>query len=190
MILTAVADTTDPAGRRLTAPRLRAALFALVGVTFATLWVSFRSTYDEQSSFDLNLVVGFSAALALLAAALPAFAHMVGASIVVHVSLIPAAGAAIGSVANLVEDGLRVEEAFWGFVAGAALMTLGLIALAAVIARAVRGRRRLLAAIPLGTMAAITFYPTVGGAVMLATWAGAAVLALRGYGSDREPAAG
>lgn len=158
---------------------MRAALFALVGVVFFVHWIVTDPTYEGSKSMnDWNFVLGFSAALLLLAFALPLFAQLVGGRSVFRVSLVPAAGAAIASLSNVLEDGLRMDWAFFGFVLGTACVVLGLLTLTAVIAFGGRGGHRLLALIPAGTMAAVIFYVIAGGILMMTTWLAAAALAL------------
>ena len=154
----------------------RAAFFAFVGVLFFVPGNGHELSESEMS--DWNNVLAFSAALLALAFALPMFAQLVDDHRVLRVSIVPAAGAALSSLANVLEDGLDLGWAFWGFVLGAAIIELGLLALTVVIARTGHGSRRLLALVPAGTVAAITFYATAGGILMLATWLAAATVAL------------
>ncbi len=156
----------------------RAALFILVGVVFFVDWVLADPGYEaSESRFAWDHVLAFSAALLGLAAALPVFARLAGGPGVSRAALVGAAGAALGSLTNILEDGLQMEWAFYGFVLSAALMLLGLLALIVVIAVTGR-RRRPLALIPAGTMAAILFYVPAGGSLMLATWLAAAAIAV------------
>ena len=155
----------------------RAALFSSVGVAFFAHWVLADPGYDASESQDEWLhVLGFSAALLGLALALPAFALMAGAQLVLRIAFVAGAGAGLGSLANILEDGLRLDWAFFVFVLGSAILVLGLLDLTVAVIR--RSDRRLLALIPAGTLAAIIFYVPVGGVVMLVTWLLAAALAL------------
>ena len=123
-------------------------------------------------------VLAFSAALLSLAFALPLLARLAGGQRVVRVSLVPAAGAALGSFANVLEDGLGMDWAFWAFVVSTGLIVLGLVAFAVVMVRDSRGRDRLLALIPAGTLAGILVYVAAGGIVLFLTWLAAAAVAL------------
>jgi len=82
----------------------------------------------------------------------------------------------LSSVANVLEDGLKMEWAFFAFILGAAIMHIGLLAL--TIALLALGGRRHFALVPAATIVAILIYPIAGGPIMLATWLVAAALAL------------
>jgi membrane protease YdiL (CAAX protease family) len=87
-----------------------------------------------------------------------------------------AAGAVLSSIANVLEDGLKMEWAFFAFVAGLAIIELGLLALA--FALVARGGQRHFALVPAGTIAGILFFVPAGGPLLLATWLLAAGLAV------------
>jgi hypothetical protein len=158
---------------------IRAALFALMGVVFFVNWTVCDPTYEgSKCTDDWNVVLGFSAMFLLLAIAVPLFARLVGGRSVFRVSLVPAGGAALASLSNILEDGLKIDAAFFGFVLGTAGIILGLLALTAVIVFGGRGGDRFLALVPAGTMAAVIFYVIAGGILMLITWLAAAALAL------------
>ena len=82
----------------------------------------------------------------------------------------------LGSVANMLEDGFKLEWAFFAFVLGTLIMHIGLLALA--VALVTRASRRHFAFVPFGTSAAILLYVAAGGPKMLVTWLVAAALAL------------
>jgi hypothetical protein len=158
---------------------LNAALFACVGVAFLLHWVLADPGFEaSDTQDDWRYVLGFSAALLSLAVALPVFARLVGIRDVLRVSLVAAAGAALSSTANILEDGLHMGWAFYVFVLGTGALGLGLVALAAAIAAFVQGNGRLTALVPVGTLAAILFYVHAGGPVMFATWLAAAAFAV------------
>ncbi len=158
---------------------MRPALFALVGVSFLAHWVIADPSYDvSETQDDWPYVLGFSAAIGSLAIALPLCGKLVGGRGVFRVSLVPAAGAALDSVANIFEDGLGMEWVFFVFVLGSAIMLLGLLALTIVTAYVGHGAYRLLALVPAGTMLGIIAYVVAGGPILLVTWLGAAVVAL------------
>jgi len=158
---------------------LNAALFAFVGVAFLLHWILADPGFGESDAQDeWSHVLGFSAALLALAVALPLFARLVGRRDVLRVSPVAAAGAAVSSAANIVEDGLHMGWAFFVFVAGTGALGLGLIALTTAIAIVAQGSRRLTALVPAGTLAALIFYVHAGGPVMFATWFAAAVFAI------------
>jgi hypothetical protein len=94
------------------------------------------------------------------------------------VSFVVAAGGALSSFANVLEDGLQIGWAFFVVVLGTAIMELGLLALTVGVAIGRRGGHRLLALVPAGTMAAIGFYVIAGGVLMLASWFAAGAMAL------------
>jgi len=158
---------------------MRAAFFALVGVAFFAFWVLADPSYEETASqSEWKWVLTFSGVLLLLAFALPMLAQLVGEPVLFRVSLVPAAGVALSSFANIVEDGLQVEWFFYVFVLGSAIQLLGNLALTAAVAFVGRGRRRYLAIVPAGTVAAIILFVVAGGLIMLATWLTAAAFAL------------
>ena len=161
------------------AQMIRVALFSLVGVLFMSLWLRYPPTYGQSDSqSDWHLVLGFSAGLLCLAFALPMFAQLVGSRRAFRASLVPASGAVLGSVSNVLEDGLQIGWAFWGFILSLAIIDLGLLALTGVIAFVSRGGHRLLGVVPATTLAGVTFYVAAGGILMLAAWLAAAALAL------------
>jgi len=159
---------------------LRAALFVFVGVVWSVR--SLQSFADPEyqdpvSGSDWFAVVSFSAAFFALALALPLFAQLAGGGRVVsRVSLVAATGAAVAGVGNLLEDALQMGFAFWLFIIGSLLASLGLIGLALVIAISGRGRHRLFAAVPALTM--IGFLLFAGEASSL-RWCGSPLLRSR-----------
>ena len=94
-----------------------------------------------------------------------------------RLSLLAGAGATLSSLANIVEDGLRHDWAFFAFILGSAIGVVALLALTAVIAFTERGRRRLLALVPAGVVAGYLLYVAAGGVIMLTAWLGAAAMA-------------
>ena len=135
--------------------------------------------YTEPGTVsDWFAVLSFSAALFAVAFALPLLAHYTGGGLAVRrISLIPAVGAAIAGLGNLLEDALQLGFAGWFYGAGAAITGLGLIAFTVAIAVAGRGRRRLLAAIPLATLIGWSLFESGGGVLVLAAWLVAAAIA-------------
>ena len=133
---------------------------------------------DPVSAFDWFAVLSFSAALFTLALALPTFAQWAGGRAVFRVALVPAAGAAVAGLSNLLEDALQVNFAFWFFIVGTALTLVGLIAFTIVVAVVEYGRRRLLAAVPAATLIGVLLFENGGGVLVLAAWLAAAALAL------------
>ena len=158
----------------MSSPRvLRAALFAVVAVGSLSVWLRSSEPMSEWPK-----VLTFSATLCGLAFALPTYARLIGGRTVFRVSLVPAAGAALGSVSNILEDGLQLEWAFWLFILSLAITDIGLFAFTSVVAFIGRGRRRLLAAVPAATLAGVLLFPVGGFVLMIAAWVAAAVLAL------------
>lgn len=94
-------------------------------------------------------------------------------------SLIPSLGCALAAIINDLEDGLQLSWLFWGFVASSAITVLGLLVLTILTAATSRGATLLLAVVPGATMAGVILFEPVGGILMLAAWACAAVVALR-----------
>ena len=154
-------------------------LFALVGVAFFTHWVVTDPSTDGPIATAWPRVLVFSGLLLALAVALPVYGRMIGGRWVLRLSLVAGAGAALGSVANIVEDGFGIGWVFFVFILGTAIINLALLGMTVVIARTRRGGDRLLALIPAGTVAAIIFNVLAGGIIMLVTWLIAAALALR-----------
>lgn len=164
----------------------RTALFGFTGLTFFVHWLVEHPGLDvSPTQGEWPHVLAFSAAILMLAFAVPLFARMVGQRLAIRASWVVAAGAVLASAANVVEDGLKVEWAFFVFVASTAIMLAGLLALTLLIVARSRGRG--LALVPIGTLAALLFYVTAGGPVMLATWLLAGVFSLtsrRGEGPE------
>jgi hypothetical protein len=156
---------------------IRAAVFILVGVAFFSHWWFARPSFEASpTQNEWPHVLAFSAVILGLAFGVPLFSRLVGGSLAFRTSLVAAAGSVLSSIANVIEDGLSFEWAFYGFVLGTAIMLLGLLTLTIVIAR---GReQRHFALVPAGTMAGILFYVIAGGPILLATWLAAAALAL------------
>jgi drug/metabolite transporter (DMT)-like permease len=150
----------------------------MVGVLFLVEYqVADPSTDVTESQSEWGIVLLFSASLLSLAVALLVFAGLIGGPGSARAASAAAGGAVLASIGNVVEDGLSVESAFFAFVAGTAVLILGLVALTA-IASFGQGARRLLAVVPAATLAAVIFYVIAGGYLMLGAWLTAAALAL------------
>ncbi len=157
----------------------RAVLFAAVGAALFVHWVLADPGFDASESQDeWPSVLLFSAAVAGLAVGLPVFARLVGGTGLFRASLVAASGALVSSVANIVEDGLHQEWAFWVFVLGSAVLLAGLLAMAVLLLRRGCVPARLPAIVPLGTAAGLVLYVVAGGPIMLGTWLAAAAFAL------------
>ena len=152
-------------------------MFSLAGASSFAYWL-WADPGPDTIYTEWRYVLLFSLSLLALGIALPVFGSMTGGRYAARVSLIAGSAAVFGSVVNVVEDGLEVESAFWGFVAATALQLLALIVLTVAIALGARGRRRLLALVPAGTALGILLYVQLGGVVMLVTWLAAAAVAL------------
>ena len=160
---------------------LRATLFTFVGVVWCVR--SLQSFADPQyedpvSASDWFAVLSFSAALFATALALPLLAQLIGGRAVFRVSLVPAVGAALAGLGNLVEDALQVGFAGLFYGVGAGLTGLGLIAFTVAAAVFGRGRHRLLAAVPAATLIGWSLFESGGGALILVAWLSAAAMAL------------
>lgn len=163
------------AGRHSYTPRvLRVSLFLATGLVWCA--ISLRAVLDPTYQVppvpgDWFSVLSFSAAIFALAIALPVLAQTLGDGRVVSASLVGAAGAAAAGVANIVEDGLRIEWAFFVFIGGALVLEIGLLAMAALILIRVRGRLRFLAAVPVVMLLDVLLLHEFGGGVLvLAAW--------------------
>lgn len=168
----------------------RPLLFALTGVALAVFWVVTRPSFEMTASMtEWPNVLWFSATLLSLAVALPMFGRMVGGRQVVRLATIAGAGVGLSSVANILEDGLRIEAAFFLFVVGTLIMHVALLALTIVIGRTAPARYKLLAVIPAGTVAGILLFVVAGGPIMLLTWLGAAAAAILMSGRAPIPTA-
>jgi hypothetical protein len=168
----------------------RSLLFALTGVVFCVYWVVARPSFEMTASMtEWPHVLWFSATLLSLAVALPVFGRMAGGPRVVRLASIAGAGVGLSSVANIFEDGFRIDAFFFAFILGTLILEVALLALTIVIARTLRGRYRLLAGIPAGTVAGILLFVVAGGPVMLVTWLGAAAAAVLMSGRTPTPAA-
>jgi hypothetical protein len=159
----------------------RAALFTCVGVVWCVR--AFQSFADPQfqdpvSAADWFAVFSLSAALFALALALPLLAQLIGGRAVFRMSLVPAVGATLSGLGNLLEDALQIGFAGWLYLAGNTLTMVGLIALTVVGAVVGRGRRRLLAAVPATTLIGWFLFESGGGLLILAAWLAAAAIAL------------
>jgi len=161
----------------------RAAIFAIAGLL---LCVRSLQTFtdpeftDPVSISDWFAVLSFSAALLVLALALPMFAQLVGGPAVFRVALVPAVGAALAGLGNLLEDALQLGFAFWLFIVGTTITLIGLVSLSIAVAVVGRGRRRLLAAVPAATLIGMLLFESGGGVLILAAWLAAAAVALGG----------
>ncbi len=158
----------------------RAALFTFVGVVWCVR--SLQSFADPQyedpvAASDWFAVFSFSAALFATALALPLLAQMIGGRAVFGMSLIPAVGAALAGLGNLLEDALQIGFAGLLYGAGAGLTGIGLIAFTVAMAVFGRGRFRLLAAVPAATLIGWSLFESGGGVLILVAWLAAAAIA-------------
>ena len=158
---------------------LRAAVFASVGVAFFAHWLITDPSFEGSTSqSEWRYVLGFSATLLTLALALPLFGRMVGGDWVFRWSIAAAAGVILGSVANIFEDGLKIDWFFFVFVFATAVISLFLLALSLAVAGTRRRAHKLLGLIPGATLAGLILYVWAGGPIMLVTWLVAAATAV------------
>jgi len=159
-------------------------------------WVVARPSFEMTASMtEWPHVLWFSATLLSLAVALPVFGRMVGGRWVVRLASIAGAGLGLSSVANIFEDGFRIEAFFFALILGTLILDVALLALTIIIARTIPGRYRLFAVIPAGTVAGILLFVAAGGPIMLVTWLAAAAAAavtsgwaaIRGAPTTPEP---
>jgi hypothetical protein len=157
----------------------RSLLFALTGVLLFLFWVVARPSFEMTASMtEWPHVLWFSATLLSLAVALPVFGRMVGGRWVVRLASVAGVGVGMSSVANIFEDGFRIDAFFFAFILGTLILDVALLALTIVIARTFPGRSRLFAVIPAGTVAGILLFVVAGGPIMLVTWLAAAAAAV------------
>lgn len=172
---------------------LRAALFTVTGVLWCAsslLHLTDPNYQHPASAADWFTVLSFSTAALALAFALPMLAQLIGGQGVFRVSLVPAVGAALAGLSNLLEDALQLGWAFWPFVLGTAVVVVGLVAFTVVVVVAGRGRLRLLAAVPAAQLIGVPFlHEAASGVLMLAAWLTAAALILRLPTRTAAPAA-
>jgi hypothetical protein len=158
---------------------LEPVLFVLAGAAFMTHWLVAEPAYGVSTGqSEWRSVLGFSTALLCLAAALTVFARLLASAWNGRLSVLAGVGAAAAGVTNVLEDGLQLEWAFWGFVGSVAVIEVALLTLAGGLVLSARSVDRLLAIVPAGTLAAIALYVAAGGLVMLATWLAAAGMSL------------
>lgn len=158
----------------------RVTLFLSVGVLFFLRWRQVGSVdyVNPVTVSDWLAVVGFSTALLFVAVALPVYAGLTEDRATYRISLVPAIGLTVASVANLVEDGWGWSGAFWPYVLSSIVYALGLIALTFEVARKKRGIGRIGAVVPAGTLLGLVFFESWGGPVLLLSWFAAALVAL------------
>lgn len=157
----------------------RSLLFALTGVLFFVYWAVARPSFEMAASMtEWPHVLWFSATLLSLAVALPVFGRMVDGRSVIRLASIAGAGVGLSSVANIFEDGFRIDAFFFAFILGTLILDVALLALTIVIARTFPGRSRLFALIPAGTVVGILLFVVAGGPIMLVTWLAAAAAAV------------
>ena len=157
----------------------RSLLFALTGVAFFVYWAVARPSFEMTASMkEWPTVLWFSATLLSLAVALPVFGRMAGGPQVTRSATIAGAGVGLSSVGNIFEDGFQIDGFFFAVILGVLILDVALAALTIVIARTFRGRYRLLAVIPAGTVAGVLLFVVAGGPVMLVTWLAAAAVAV------------
>jgi hypothetical protein len=156
----------------------RSLVFAVTGFACFAYWALGRPSVEATASMrEWPTVLWFSATLLCLAVAIVAFGRMVGGPLTARLAAVAGAGAAWSSIANVVEDGLRIDAAFFAFILGTLVLVLAGLAMAVVLARTATGWSLLLAAIPAGTVAGVVGFVTFGGPVLLVTWLAAAATA-------------
>jgi hypothetical protein len=159
---------------------VRATFLALAGIALFAYWVIFDPTNDAKSSqSEWRFVIGFSAALLILAVAILLYGDMVGGRWVRRLSIGAATGLVISGVANVFEDGFSIDWVFFVFVLGTATTLISLIGTTVAITATNQGRQRLLALVPGCTVIAVIGFVAIGGPLMLITWLTAAALSLK-----------
>ena len=154
--------------------------FALVGV----LWVvrslqSFTEPNftDPESASDWFAVVTFSLALAVLPASMALLVALSqrGNRTSRVLLVIAALGAVTAAIANVIEDGLGVDEAGSVYYVSIVLMMLTMLALAGVL---VATSPRWPGVVVLATVIGLVLLESGGGVLILLVW-GAAAIAVR-----------
>lgn len=165
---------------RLDSRRSGIAATLVAGVALFAYWIIVRPTGEASPNQDQwPYVLWFSTTILAFGFAVLAFTRLVGGRWVVRLGRVAAAGAFWDSAVNVIEDGFDQNWAFLLFVAGSAVMLLGLISLSGVLALTGRGSHRALGLIPLGAALGLLLYVNAGGIIMLATWTSAAAIAAR-----------
>jgi hypothetical protein len=124
-------------------------------------------------------VLWFSATLLLLAIAIHVFGQTLGGQRARRLATIAGAGVGLSIVANILEDGLRLDAAFLLFVLGTIILDVALLLLSIEILQRTTNRARLLAIVPAATLAGILFFVGPGGPIILGAWLFAAVASAR-----------
>jgi hypothetical protein len=153
----------------------RALLFVVTGSAFMAAWILVGpGTPTTEVMQQWPVVLGFSAALATLAVAVPVFGRMVGGTSVRRLSRL--AGVLVAGLAaiNILEDGFRIDEMFIAFVAGLLAAEVTLAALAVAIIRSASRSTRLFGLVPAATLVSVILFPVLGGPLMLVVWTAAA----------------
>jgi hydrogenase/urease accessory protein HupE len=89
------------------------AAISLAGIAFLAYWVILDPTDQAKSTqFEWPFVIGFSAALLLLAIAALLHGEMIGGRWVRRLSNTAAAGLGLAGIANVFEDGFGMEWVF------------------------------------------------------------------------------
>ncbi len=160
----------------------RVALFVAVGILWCVRSLQSLAEpeyWDPVSVADWLAVFSFSAALFALAVALPLLARIIGGRAVFWVSFVPAAGAAVSGVGNLLEDALQLGAGNVFYVVGGLVFWVGLLVWTLVVAVTAVGRRRLMALGVVVTMIGLVLYESGGGVLVLGAWLAAAFVAVR-----------
>jgi hypothetical protein len=162
---------------------LRAALFGATGLLLAASSLVMLANPNFQrpaTALDWFATISLSAALLILAAALPLLARLAGDRRLYLVSLLGGAAAALAGIANLFEDGLQQDWAFLPFIGGSLVLELGLLGMTLLLVLRSDNRARLFALVPLVTAVDIVALHSHGGGVVAgATWVMAAWVSVR-----------
>lgn len=158
----------------------RLAVFVITGVLWAvhSIVTVIRPGYRQPiAQGDWPGVLLFSAAIFSLGLSLPMLARWIGGRVVVRVALAIAAGAGLAGVSNLLEDGLGWGWAFWPFVAGTAVIVLGLLILTVAVATTGGESVRYLAVVPAACLLdVLLLHESGGGILVFGAWCFAAAM--------------
>jgi hypothetical protein len=149
----------------------RATTFAITGLLFASnslvLAIADPNYQRPVTVADWFTSLSFSAAALALAASLPILGAYADGQLPWITARIGAVGAAIVAIANILEDPLRQESAFFGFLGGVVALHVGLLGLTLALTRIGDRRKWLLAVAPATVFLDLLLLHPLGGGVLV-----------------------
>jgi hypothetical protein len=98
------------------------AVFALFAVGFLGHWLVTNPGYEASpTQGEWPYVLAFSGVILALAIVVPLFAVQTGRVAELRAAFVASGGSALSSAANVIEDGFKVEQAFYMFVLGSVI---------------------------------------------------------------------